>query len=133
MFGCFGFNGPLREYSTQYQAASEREGERSDIFIQTPHPHLLQVLSRLVGLPGTESHPAPSPERTHPVLKMSSDANAPKDTTSLQTHKVEITLTPMRRDDVASTSVRRHFDVMCPLGKYCQLAKSTVIISLDTV
>ena len=22
----------------------------------------------------------------------------------------------MRRDDVASTSVRRHFDVMCPLG-----------------
>ena len=25
----------------------------------------------------------------------------------------------MRRDDVASTSVRRHFDAMCPLGNVC--------------
>ena len=25
----------------------------------------------------------------------------------------------MRRYDVASTSIRRHFDAMCPLGKMC--------------
>ena len=25
----------------------------------------------------------------------------------------------MRRDDVASMSVQRHFDIMCPLGSVC--------------
>ena len=28
LVGCFGFNGPLRHYFSQYRAASLREGER---------------------------------------------------------------------------------------------------------
>ena len=32
--------------------------------------------------------------------------------------KNDVILTSMRHDDVASTSVRRYFDVMCPLGEH---------------
>ena len=28
LVGCFGFNGPLRQYFTLYRAVSQREGER---------------------------------------------------------------------------------------------------------
>ena len=28
----------------------------------------------------------------------------------------DVVLTSMRRDDVASTSIQRHFDTKCPLG-----------------
>ena len=28
--GCFGFNGPLRQYFSLYRAASQREGERGE-------------------------------------------------------------------------------------------------------
>ena len=28
LVGCFGFNGPLRQYFSLYQAVSQREGER---------------------------------------------------------------------------------------------------------
>ena len=31
-------------------------------------------------------------------------------------HALEVVLTSMRRGDVASTSVQRHFGVMCSLG-----------------
>ena len=30
--------------------------------------------------------------------------------------KNDVVLTSMRRDDVASTSIQRHFDTKCPLG-----------------
>ena len=30
MVGCFGFNGPLRQYFSLYRAASQREGEREE-------------------------------------------------------------------------------------------------------
>ena len=30
MVGCFGFNGPLRQYFSLYQAVSQREGERGE-------------------------------------------------------------------------------------------------------
>ena len=39
----------------------------------------------------------------------------------------DVGLTAMRRDHVASTSVRRHYDVTCPLGiedKYSRLSIS---------
>ena len=47
LVGCFGFNGPLRQYFSLYRAISQREGERKEIDerknVQTnPHPHLLQ-------------------------------------------------------------------------------------------
>ena len=35
-----------------------------------------------------------------------------------QAHGVVLKL--MRRSDVTSTSVRRHFDVLCPLGEACR-------------
>ena len=31
LVGCFGFNGPLRQYSSLYQAVSQREGDRGEI------------------------------------------------------------------------------------------------------
>ena len=30
LVGCFGFNGPLRQYFSQYRAVSQREGEREE-------------------------------------------------------------------------------------------------------
>ena len=30
LVGCFGFNGPLRQYFSLYQAVSQREGERKE-------------------------------------------------------------------------------------------------------
>ena len=30
LVGCFGFNGPLRQYFSLYRAASQREGERGE-------------------------------------------------------------------------------------------------------
>ena len=71
------FNDPLRQYFNLYRTVSQREEKeerknRPEIKIPSnPHPHLLKaqsalalVLSRLVGRPGTESYPAPSPAPT---------------------------------------------------------------------
>ena len=30
LVGCFGFNGPLRQFFSLYRAASQREGERGE-------------------------------------------------------------------------------------------------------
>ena len=30
LVGCFGFNGPLRQYFSLYRAVSQREGERKE-------------------------------------------------------------------------------------------------------
>ena len=30
LVGCFGFNGPLRQYFSLYRAVSQREGERGE-------------------------------------------------------------------------------------------------------
>ena len=43
LVGCFGLNGPLRQYFSLYRAASQREGERREMIderknIQTPPP-----------------------------------------------------------------------------------------------
>ena len=49
LVGCFGFNGPLRQYFSLYRAVSQREGERKEKKIDerkkcpnNPHPYLLQ-------------------------------------------------------------------------------------------
>ena len=47
LVGCFGFNGPLRQYFSLYRAVSQREGERGEkgqmrVKCQNnPLPHLL--------------------------------------------------------------------------------------------
>ena len=51
--GCFGFNGPLRQYFSLYRAVSQREGEREEKgqmrekSPNNPHPHLLQAQQAL--------------------------------------------------------------------------------------
>ena len=48
LVGCFGFNGPLRQYFSLYRAVSQKEGERKrknrweQKSPNNPHPHLLQ-------------------------------------------------------------------------------------------
>ena len=82
LVGCFGFNGPLRQYFSLYRAVSQREGERGEKGqmreknVQTyPHPHLLQaqqalalLLSKLVGRPGTGRLPSTFAPPDHPSL-----------------------------------------------------------------
>ena len=47
--GCFGFNGPLRQYFSLYRAVSQREGETGEKgemrvkMSKQRHPHLRQV------------------------------------------------------------------------------------------
>ena len=71
LVGCFGFNGPLRQYFSLYRAVSQREGERRERIdesknVQTtptaptasavgPCPTVTQI----VGRPGTGSLPTP--------------------------------------------------------------------------
>ena len=50
LVGCFGLNGPLRQYFSLYQAVSQRKGEReremtdeSKKCPNNPHPHPLQA------------------------------------------------------------------------------------------
>ena len=53
LVGCFGFNGPLRQYFSLYRAVSHREGERGEKgqcekkCPNNPHPHLLQAQQAL--------------------------------------------------------------------------------------
>ena len=71
LVGCFGFNGPLRQYFSLYRAVSQREGERGEKrqrrikMSKQPHPHILEaqwalalLQSELVGRPGTGSLPS---------------------------------------------------------------------------
>ena len=78
LVGCFGFNGPLRQYFSLYQAVSQREGERGERIdesknVQTtptrtygkrkgPCPTVIQS----VGRPGTGSLPSTIAPPDHP-------------------------------------------------------------------
>ena len=79
LVGCFGLNGPLRQYFSLYRAVSQREGERAEKRIdesknvQTtpttpttsavgPCPTVIQI----VGRPGTESLPSTIAPPDHP-------------------------------------------------------------------
>ena len=66
LVGCFGFNGPLRQYFSLYRAVSQREGEREERIYEsknvqtTPAPTASAVgpcptVIKIVGRPGTGS------------------------------------------------------------------------------
>ena len=65
--GCFGFNGPLRQYFSLYGAVSQREGERIDEIKMSKQPQPAPTASaedpcpnviQIVGCPGTGSLPS---------------------------------------------------------------------------
>ena len=79
LVGCFGFNGPLRQYFSLYRAASQRDGERRERIdesknVQTtptrtyckrnigPCPTVIKI----VGRPGTGSLPSTIAPPDHP-------------------------------------------------------------------
>ena len=81
LVGCFGFNGPLRQYFSLYRSVSQREGERGERIeesknVQTtptrtyckrnrPLPYFYQI----VGRPGTGSLPSTIAPPDHPLLR----------------------------------------------------------------
>ena len=84
LVGCFGFNGPLRQYFSLYRAVSQREGEREEkgeMRVKMskqppPEPTASAVDScpteiKIVGHPGTGSLPStfapPDPPPPPPV------------------------------------------------------------------
>ena len=79
LVGCFGFNGPLRQYFSLYRAVPQREGERKREKtderknVQTTptrtyckHNRPLPYTSKVVGRPGTESLPSTFAPPDHP-------------------------------------------------------------------
>ena len=70
LVGCFGFNGPLRQYFSLYQAVSQREGERGERIDESkmskpppPAPTASVIgpcptLIKIVGRPGTGKVPS---------------------------------------------------------------------------
>ena len=81
LVGCFGFNGPLRQYFSLYRAVSQREGERGEkgwMRIKTskqppPAPTASAVgpcptVIQSVGRPGTGSLPSTFAPPDHPHL-----------------------------------------------------------------
>ena len=82
LVGCFGCNGPLRQYFSLYRDVSQRKGERKrndrreKKCPNNPHPHRLQaqkafalLLSKLVGRPGTGTLPSTIAPPDHPLLQ----------------------------------------------------------------
>ena len=72
LVGCFGFNGPLRQYFSLYQAVSQREGEREENVQTTPtrtyceRRRPLSYCIQMVGRPGTGSLPSTIAPPDHP-------------------------------------------------------------------
>ena len=79
LVGCFGFNGPLRQYFSLYWAASQREGEREEKGYMRvkkseqplPAPTASAVgpcptVIKVVGRPGTGSLPSTFAPPDHP-------------------------------------------------------------------
>ena len=81
MVGCFGFNGPLRQYFSLYRAVSQREGERREMIderknVQTPLPAPTAsaigpcpTVIKIVGRPGTGSLPRTIAQPDHPRIR----------------------------------------------------------------
>ena len=78
LVGCFGLNGPLRQYFSLYRAVSQREGERGETIdesknVQTtpPAPTASTIGPcpteiKIVGRPGTGSLPSTIAPPDHP-------------------------------------------------------------------
>ena len=81
LVGCFGFNGPLRQYFSLYRAVSQREGERGERIdeskkVQTTPPaptasaiDRCPTVIKIVGRPGTGSLPSTIAPPDHPRLR----------------------------------------------------------------
>ena len=89
LVGCFGFNGPLRQYFSLYRAVSQREGERKEkikmrekmskhpptrTYCKCNRPFAL-LSSKLVGRPSTESLPSTFTPPNHPTTNHLEDNN----------------------------------------------------------
>ena len=73
LVGCFGFNGPLRQYFSLYRAVSQRDGEREERIVESKNVQTtptrthrrrnrpLPYLIKIVGRPGTGSLPSIAP------------------------------------------------------------------------
>ena len=80
LVGCFGFNGPLRQYFSLYRAVSQRKAEREERIdesknVQTtpPAPTASAIgpcptLIKIVGRPGTGSLPSIIAPPDHPTV-----------------------------------------------------------------
>ena len=80
LVGCFGYNGPLRQYFSLYRAVSQREGERGERIdesknVQTtpPAPAASAIgpcptVIKIVGRPGTGSLPSTIAPPNHPLF-----------------------------------------------------------------
>ena len=82
LVGCFGLNGPLRQYFSLYRAQREREKEKRNDRCEKkrltlPHPHspqaqsaLALLYSRLVGRPDTGTLPSTIAPPDHPLAEL---------------------------------------------------------------
>ena len=79
LVGCFGFNGPLRQYFSLYRAVSQRDGEREEkgqmrvkMSKQPPPTPTASAVGpcptviKIVGRPGTGSLPSTFAPPDHP-------------------------------------------------------------------
>ena len=79
LVGCFGFNGPLRQYFSLYWDVSQREGERGKMRVkmskQPPPAPTASAIGpcpteiKIVGRPGTGSLPSTIAPPDHPLSK----------------------------------------------------------------
>ena len=76
LVGCFGFNGPLRQYFSLYRAVSQREGEREERIDESKNVQTTPTrtyckrnrpLIKIVGRPGTGSLPSTIAPPDHPL------------------------------------------------------------------
>ena len=77
LVGCFGFNGPLRQYFSLYRTVSQREGERAERIDESKNVQTIPTRSyckrnrpcpiviKIVGRPGTASLPSTIAPPTH--------------------------------------------------------------------
>ena len=79
LVGCFGFNGPLRQYFSLYRAVSQREGERGERIDESKNVQTIPTRTyckrnrplpycqiKIVGRPGTGSLPRTIAPPDHP-------------------------------------------------------------------
>ena len=95
LVGCFGINGPLRQYFSLYRAVSQREGERGERIDESkmskPPPSAPTVSAigpcptviKIVGRPGTGSLPSTIAPPDHPVVIFVKDRCLTKVTTRI--------------------------------------------------
>ena len=87
LVGCFGFNGPLRQYFSLYRAVSQREGERGERIVESKNVQTTPTRTyckrnrplpycqiKIVGRPGTGSLPRTIAPPDHPLIAPGQEA-----------------------------------------------------------